>query len=538
MQPINRRDFLKLASLAGVAVVAAACAPVEPAATSAPGSTEAPQATEVPQASWQGEIEFTAQDMTPTKYTENPDPNAPQRSAFDDVANAWMDLHPGVKLTFLNPPADYGNWLNTSLIGGVGPDVFWNYLGECHAMVDRGVGLSLNDYLELPNKYSSDDNSWKYSFIDPFLTTPSPKSNYGGVPINLVATGVYTNVDAMKAIGVDLATAIDPQTGSPKDWATMIEWCKALKEAGYIPMSPGEGGKDTQGPWTMRMFSVMFLWSWLETFDILNYHTNMPLEYQEGVVVHEEIHAQHWCNDWYPSKDPAYMEMFRVMKEWSQYWQQGFTQEDNGNPYELFATGQLAMFWGGSWRVGDILKDDRRSFEVSNFWIPPITKATSDLAKDPPVMPEGVGGFGTAYGINPKCAKKGNIDECVDWLMYITEPKNNEVLVNEIPSYVPAVAGAKALPEISNMFVGMKYLRPGAKRSIAMTEWTFGERWYDDTQRLIQLFLLDEMDLLQLGTELDKSVDENGPDALRESAIQYSEEGSWDLTKWPCTPAV
>ena len=237
---MKRRDFLKISALASIAVVAAACTPtatptaapsVAPKATdvpkatavpttaptAAPKATEIPKATEVPKVVFQGEIEFWAQTYTPTSAVNNPDPKAPKYQAMDILAKEWMASHPGTKLTFFAAPSN-ADWLTVSLIGGTGPDVFVNApLSLLSQWADEGKVVVLNDYLELPNKYTPEEKTpWKNTFKDPFLSEFSIKGNWGGIPINLVATGVYCNADMFKSVGIDLKKEIVPELGSPK----------------------------------------------------------------------------------------------------------------------------------------------------------------------------------------------------------------------------------------------------------------------------------------------------------------------------------
>ncbi|MGC9361230.1 MAG: hypothetical protein ACP5G7_12810, partial [Anaerolineae bacterium] len=80
---------------------------------------------------FQGEIQMYAQAYTPTRVTPGADPNAPKYTALDVLADAWMDLHPGVTLEFIPAPTgNYHDWLDVQLVGGIGPDIFWLWLGS------------------------------------------------------------------------------------------------------------------------------------------------------------------------------------------------------------------------------------------------------------------------------------------------------------------------------------------------------------------------------------------------------------------------
>ena len=569
---MKRRDFLKISALAGVAVVAAACAPtatptaaptVAPKATAAattapkatavpttaptaaPKATEVPKATEKPKVGFQGEIELWAEIYTPSSALTNPDPKAPKREAMAILAKEWMALHPGIKMTFFTAPTTTG-WIDISLIGGTGPDMFVTApLVLSSKYADDGKVVILNDYLELPNKYTPEETTpWKNTFKDPFLSEFSIKGNWGAIPLDLIATGVYCNVDMFKSVGIDLKKEIVPELGSPKDWATMISWCKKIKEAGYIAFYCGY----FLHWWLQGVLADQLFWQLTPTFDVLNYHANVPKAFQGGVVSQEELVHQYVCKGWKAFSEPATRTMFEIHKELFQYMPVGveglltYAGQD-----ELFLTGQLAMNWGTSGRLGQYMQDARRKFEFSTFWLPPVTKATTPLAKDPPILPAGVGGYGSKnYCINHKCVKKGNVEECVDWLMFISTPAHDEMIVNEVPSYVPAQKKAKSLPEVENLFVGETRLVGG---SWAGHPWKapcywgggfegLGSKYFDTFQREESLYLLGDNDLDTFMTNADAAFQVEAPDLIRAAAIQYTEKGDWDLTQWSCTPKV
>ena len=563
---MKRRDFLKISALAGVAVVAAACAPTATptaaptavpkattaatkAATAVPKATEVPKATAAPtKVGFQGEIEFYAQTYTPTSESPNPDPKAPKREAMAVLAKEWAALHPGVKFTFYKVPVgiDYNAWLNTQLIGGTGPDIFWlhlyNVTPNLNEYADEGKVVPLNDYLELPNKYTPEDKTaWKNTFKSPFQTCFSTKGQWGGVPLDLVSTGVYCNVDMFKSVGIDLTKEIGPELGSPKNWDTMISWCKKFKEAGLYAFSMGGY---LLRMWLQAVLGDQLFWNLTPPFDKLNYHEQTPKAFQEGMISQEEVIMQYACNNWKAFAEPATRTEFEIFKDLSQYMPVGFVspEENFGGAYELFLQNKLAMFWDGSWSVGPIMQDERRKFEFSSFWLPPLTKATTPLAHDPPILPIGVGGYGSiTYGIHRKCIAKGNVDECVEWLMYITTPKNDEMIVNEVPSFIPSNKKAKSLPEVENLFVGETRLVAGAGHPwpIPWKWFSYQETKYADTfARELTLYLLGDQDLDKFMANADVAAQEAVPSIIRAAAIQYSKDGSWDLTRWTCQPTV
>jgi len=537
---ITRRDFLRLAALAGVAVTAAACAPAV-APTTEPKAGEPTEATTGGEVGFQGEILFGVAGYMPTSEQQNPDPDAPQREVMNVLRAEWEDLHPGVTIAFMQQPTgDYFAWLDTQLIGGTGPDIYQIWLSSLNSNADKGKAVPLDAFLEMPNKYTPEDPTpWKETFLPPYLTF-AKVNHWGGIPIDLVATGVYANKTMMKEAGIDLDTEIDPNLSSPANWEVMLEWCRKVQDAGYIAMSAGPGIINQW--WITGVLSDQMLNNWLQEYDVLNYHTDVMKQLQEGFISQEEVvHAYH-CMELDVFNAPEVREMFRIIKEWAAYMPTGFANPDFGAPMDLFLNNELAMVWDGTWSLRTILRDDRRQFEFTSFWLPPVTKETSEYAPDPPILPMGVGGYGsTSYGLNPTTLRRGCVDECVDWLMYLTTPVNNETLVNEVPGLIPSNKKARALPEVTNMFVGETRLALGGNHPISGPYSWFGwqeDKWGDVLRREETLYFLGEQDADTFFAHLKTEGDVLAKDVIRNAALQYADDGRWDLTQWACQPAL
>ena len=556
---VSRREMLRVAGLMTGAAVAAACTPEVVVETVIKEVEKVVQETVIVEgeskvvekivketvivekepeqaAGFQGTIQMYAGTHIPRSADTNTDPNAPKRDALDTLAAEWMSEHPGITIEYIPVPSgNYHDWMNTQLIGGGGPDIFEWYLSPFHALADEGKAVVINDYLKMPNKYTSEDTPWMDTFLD-LEDSHSLKGNYGAVPIDLVSTGIYTNRNALEAAGIDFDAELNRELGSPDSWAAFMVWMEKLQESGIIPFAMGGSSID----WFWRTLADQLGEPWIEQIDMLNYHEGVPIYKQEGFINQEEQQHAWWCLDWNIWELPETHEMYRIFREWSQYFQENWTARDSQNAYELFATGQAAMLWDGTWQLGGLLDDDRRDFEMVSFFVPPITQETSPVAQDPAVLPIGVGGHGTSYGMNHMTLKRSNIDECVDYLMFVTTPENDELIVNEVPSMVPAVVGTSALPEIDNLFAAMERMVRGG-HPVRSLEYVFGRadgKYNDLWHRENELYFLDMQSLDVTMSNLVDICWTAAPADIRAAAIQYSDDGDWDLTQWECQPEV
>jgi len=561
---LNRRGFLRFAALGSAAGIIAACKPETVVETVVKEVEKVVKETVIVEGTpkvvervvketvivekeaeepigFQGTIMYHGGSFRPQESTG---PGSPARIVPQVLADEWQAMHPGVTIEFVDSPAGQAplEWVQTQLLGGTGPDIFaLNPIFQTE-LVDQGKLVPLNDWMEMPNKYEDDTTPWKETFLPPFLnstTTRSPKGLYGCAPLGVVSTGIFCNLDMLAEAGIDFETAMDWDIHSPSSWADWMDWHRAVIDAGYSAFH--DGGYGFRQWWAWGVMADQLLWEYRETLDRLNYHENLPMEGQETMVNLEEIAHAYYCLGFEPWREPAVQDMFRIFKEWSDFFVEGWTSISGGDAVDSFCSGDLAMIWQGSWAVQQLLTDDRRDFEFSSFWLPPVTQETSVYAQDPPILPIGIGGYGmTSLSLHHVTPERGNVEECVDWLMFLTETKNNEALINEVPQFIPANRKAKALPEIQSLFVGIERFEGLAHQGhpvLAPSRW-FGTsgKWEPTFYRECEYYWLGERTLDETVVELEALTANVAPDLVRNNAIQYSESGAWDLTQWECEP--
>ena len=96
---------------------------------------------------------------------------------------------------------DYATQLQTDLIGGTAPDVFYVDVSEAPALIEQGVLEPLDSYIEKTDDFNVDD------FYKPAYEgfTGTDGKQYG-VPKDNSTLGVYYNENLFKEAGVDPAT--------------------------------------------------------------------------------------------------------------------------------------------------------------------------------------------------------------------------------------------------------------------------------------------------------------------------------------------
>jgi len=480
-----------------------------------------------PSAGFQGTITMYAQTYNPPSVTQAlPGQTVLNHYALQSLARAWERAHPGVHIKFVDislPNQDYYTVLRTRLTGGTAPDIFWfqpagNAGNKADEYLRAGLILDIAPYLMKPNKYTPDNRHWNDTFRASWQTVGrTPEGKYGAVPQDLVATGVYYNASITQKLGIAIP---------PKSWAEWMRDLQRVQDAGNLAVSGFPCCLVQKDVWYWPAVSPVFLWRDLRRFAVLKYHP----DYVPGYMTTEDWARAIVKLGYRPSKDPGMVAAVRNFKAWSRHFAPGWASANGGNPEQLFATGRLAFYWGGSWEL-PIFRQQRLPFKFGTFWLPPITKETSPVVPTPPAPLPGIGGYGSvAYAVGSSLAHSPKLPLVIDFLQYITMPKNDQTIVNEHPGFVPATVGAAPDPSLAAFFKPLT-LQPGGHQPMNPPDaFTFNDQdtWFRDSVLYLQ-GITSERDYLN---QMDTLMAHSASALIAQNDKTKNKGGAWELTKW------
>jgi|GEM_PF-2920139 len=441
---------------------------------------------------------FPSEDMTVT-----PDNPYPQQ-AIKILAQEWEKLHPEYKIEFVRTVGqdiDYQRVMKAQLTGETAPEIiFWWPPAEELAL--KGWIVNMDPYLEKPNIYVPGNKRWKDLFVagamNPFFIFASNGHIYG-IPVDIFGTSIWYNKEIFKSVGVT----------TPKTWDEFLNMQAKIQSAGYTPFF----GSAMWSWWPRGVFGPMLYKQeeMLKALDVLN--KNNKIDPEET--------ARGWAKGIIKVTDPRFKEYLKLMKEWSKYWPKGFNLQPGAfNTRNMFLQGKLAMEWSDVWSYTAIKDNPLRKFDFGYFYFPPLTKKTTPLATG------AVAGFvvhpGTTYSITTSAVKKGLVDVCIDWLMFITTPQNNERMTQEKTrtKLIPAIKGVKTVPDLRPFVIGLN------KPPI-----TFPVPWGPDSEsdanftKLFELYLLDK-------ASLEDTVSQMEDWAKRGLDRSIKDNPTWHPEKW------
>ncbi len=480
---------------------------------------------------YQGTITMFAQGYNPPSATHAVSgQTVVNHNALSKLAATWEKSHPGVTIKFVDLTATggtndaYYTALRTRLTGGTAPDLFWmqSDVQASDPYLRSGLILDLTPYLNGPNKYIPGNRRWNDAFQPPWQTYGRNTSDrYATVPQDIVSTGVYYN----KAITDKLHLRMPPAS-----WAEFLQDQQTIKNAGYLAMY-GPSYCLVKCHWYWTAIGSQFMLGEQAALASLTYHP----DYVPGVVTAEDWARAVTKKHYLLSTDPGFIAATRNLKEWSQSWAPGWASDTTGDTkgQQLFASGRLAFFWDGTWLL-PTLNQLKLPFSFGSFWYPPVTRATSPQAPARPQTPPGVGCIcGVSYAAPASLAHSPKLPLVLDWLQYITAPKNDATIVNEHPASLPVTKGADGAPAIASLFKGeavtAKY---GGQFPISPPFQALApddtDAWYRDTVLYLQ-GATSERDYL---VQLDDLMTHSAHELIAQNDKTKSASGTWDLTKW------
>jgi len=346
-----------------------------------------------------------------------------------ELADEWEELHAGKKIEFRSMTLltnTEGEWLKTQLLGGIAPEIVSMNAESSWPDVGKGWYVALDEYMERPNPYVPGNERWIDTFVNRALVEAkrAPDGKLYCVPVDIVETGMFYNKTLLREHGFDRM---------PDTWAGMLAMFEKLKQAGVTPISSEESlGMD----WGQDIIFEMLYHDILPQLDLLPSAPNAQGYLGHYLEPHEAGFL--FTKGFFTRRDPRWRETYRLLREWREGWAK---ELKNTDPIRSFMIGRLAILWTGSWFIRRMATDPYIDFEWGVAYLPRITRETSRFASGTPATV--IGGAAVQLHITNSAVINGTVEDCVDFLMYVSAPQNIEALASEALVFIPNIEGAK-----------------------------------------------------------------------------------------------
>jgi len=431
-----------------------------------------------------------------------------EQIAAERHAKGLPGYHQAWKVRFVEMPTIEGqeSWALTRLMGGMAPEFMYSMrTPDYHERADHWY-VDLTDYLHQPNPYVPGNERWMDLFYPGTLDKwRSNNKRFHCVPIDQVEIAVFYNKKIFRECGIDESELVD------MDWKRFMEIHRIIKDHkdNYVPFNM-TAGQDMRINWMHRVFNDMVYAGIYDKLNVVDDHT---LPGTSSIEAQEKVRAIR--KGILKVGSDRYWESWRIIKEWSQYWQEGYLSETDNLK---FRKGEAAMCVDGSWFVKALEKDEERKkkFQYGTFFIPRLTKRTSRYATD--VLPRGVGGAtAIQYSITKASAtRKDSVEACVDLLMWMTAPRNIGPLVAENESFLPAVRGAKLSEKL-------KFMQPVLERGAVQMDGfdMLSTRCRESWWKAMQGWLEGIYDRPTVAAKMEKAIERYIRDTMLENANKW-----------------
>ncbi|MEK0313868.1 ABC transporter substrate-binding protein [Cohnella sp. 56] len=425
--------YTSLGLFLAFAVAASGCSKANDQASSssgaAPGSAAAPQdkTIELKMISWQGQ-------------------NQAYWNAYDEAIKDYMALHPNVKIEHIFQPLandGYNKLLDTQFVAHKAPDLIDLQGANIGKYTDQDYIIPLDPYLGQPTAYS-DGTNWVDTFIggDSGFSNLKTTNKYGAISFVPVDNGpgiaenrpFYYNKDLLAKAGV---------TAMPQTWNEFIEVLKKVKAAGITPIA---ADNNRWVKWITSWTSDQFVDGYLNQY--------FEDQFKDARALDDAKRNLAVLTGKVDKTNPVVNAEYDLLKEFSQYWQDGWAGVDDLGAQQLFLYQQAAFIVDGNWNY-NFYKENIHDFEWGIMPFPLITKETTPYAAEG--FPMGDNKLGAeGWALNKDLEKDPDkLKAAVDFLQYLTSKDAQQKFVQTAMT-ISSIVGVEAPEELKPFIVSDK----------------------------------------------------------------------------------
>ena len=270
----------------------------------------------------------------------------------------------------------------------------------------KGYYADLTDYLNSKNPYAEGYDKW----IDLYDGEKIPASDgrYYSVQLERIPVGIMYNKEIFKELNLEV----------PSTFKEFLEVCAAIKKSQYEAYS-------TTYTWYDIVLESNIFSGIMDEIDVLP---------KNGKVDTEELCRAYDKGLWVPSTDvnSAYYDYIRLCKEKTEYYPNNWQSYD---AIANFAQGNLAMIESTGAEMRKLSVNKAIDFEWAVMPYPDLTTDSSVHAATPVIR--GSAGLATSWFVTNTAIDDETVEQCVDFLMFLTAPEQNNRLIGDLKGGIP-----------------------------------------------------------------------------------------------------
>lgn len=389
------------------------------------------------------------------------------REAFDEAAQAFEAVNPGVKVVQLPIPQQiYSNWATTQLVGETAPDIM--QIGTGSSAQSSNLPrffVPLTAAVEEPNPYNQrtplEGIAWRNTFLDGLESSYDARlfELYGLSPFG-ASVRLYYNRDLLRRI-----TGSDTPPAHFEDFLALSSKVSAYAQETQQTLVPMAGSR-----WNAPMMMEQLMATQTQRLGTeLNDRQQFPITFDQFYLefLKGRVHL----------RQPDILAGFSLMRQVAGLCPPGFMQLSRDDAMLLFVQGRALMVLSGSWDASGLRL--QAPFEIGVISMP---KPGPDHPRYGPQIIGPVAEAGTVGGVGVFGVTRSSRHPslAIDFLRFLTSRNVNQRF-SETSGWLPVIVGVDP-PEFMRGFVPRTEGYPPGPTLRRMPDVT---RWLDSRLHLL-----------------------------------------------------
>lgn len=337
---------------------------------------------------------------------------------LENLCAEWTKTHPqyNVQINKTSMNGDRGV-LVPLLNQHKAPDITYENGTVINTDLGKDYYVNLTDYFDKANPYVEGNEHWSDIYNkEEFASTMATDGDHYYVNLEKVPVGIMVNKNLLKKANIST---------TPTTYGEFIAAAQAVNNLG----EDYEAYSTTYNWYDIALESNMFS-DILSTSDVLR---------QNGIVDQEELVRAYVKNIWQPSLNAGTDGTF----EGNKYYDYISLCADLGDvqaplsysAHSGFIAGNLAFLEVTGKELRKLSSNKSLTFDWEVIPFPDLT--TTDYAKAANPSVRGSAGLATAWFVTKAAEDKGTVEGCIDLMMYLTAPEQNNQLIGDLKGGIP-----------------------------------------------------------------------------------------------------
>ena len=231
-------------------------------------------------------------------------------------------------------------------------------------------------------------------------------------------------------------------------------------------------------------------------------------------------------------KGEEFKEAFKIVKDFSQYWQTDFLAPPDAASGDWWTQGKVAMRWAGMWDIKPLLNEIQPAFEWGTLLMPSITSETSPLGTGAAQRHLGGSEGGSARADLPFMVPKTTLDKptlplVLDFMQFCTAPDQIDWFNKNYdpPGYEPGTPIEQIFPDEKKRKAYQAYYTDVEGRNGVQPLSALSNGANKAQIAIMQNYLGDKLSLDQALDQLDQAV-------AQELDKVIAENPDWNANDW------